>query len=43
MAISHLQPVVILLVLRAFASLPTQAAARGGHDPSGLSLPSLPL
>jgi hypothetical protein len=39
MAISRLQPVIILLlVLRAFASLPTQAVARGGRDPSGLSL-----
>ncbi|EER89180.1 hypothetical protein BDA96_10G039200 [Sorghum bicolor] len=35
MAISRLQPVIILLlVLRAFASLPTQAVARGGRDPS---------
>src|SRR5438105_4269708 len=44
MAISRLQPLFLflLLLLRAFASLPTQAAARGGRGPSGLVL-SLPL
>ncbi|WVZ82597.1 hypothetical protein U9M48_029846 [Paspalum notatum var. saurae] len=34
MAISRLQPLFLLLLLRAFTSLPTQAAARGGQDPS---------
>ncbi|CAN6165163.1 unnamed protein product [Urochloa humidicola] len=33
MAISRLQP-LFLVLLRAFASLPRQAAARGGHNPS---------
>ncbi|TKW19614.1 hypothetical protein SEVIR_4G031700v4 [Setaria viridis] len=34
MAISRLHPLFVLLLLRAFASLPMQAAARGSHGPS---------
>jgi hypothetical protein len=47
MAISRIHPLflllLLLLLLRAFALLPTQAAARGGHDLSGLFFPSLPF
>ena len=43
MAISRIHPLFLLLLLRAFALLPTQASARGGHDLSGLFLPSLPF
>ncbi|XP_039806484.1 carboxypeptidase SOL1-like [Panicum virgatum] len=32
MAISRIHPLFLLLLLRAFALLPTQASARGGHD-----------
>jgi len=32
MAISRIHPLFLLLLLRSFALLPTQAAARGGHD-----------
>ena len=40
-AISRIHP--FFLLLRALALLPTQASARGGHDLSGLFLPSLPF
>ncbi|XP_062233628.1 carboxypeptidase SOL1 isoform X2 [Phragmites australis] len=35
MAILSFHFLLLLLLLGAFSSLPTQAAARGGHDPSG--------
>ena len=43
MAISRIHPLFLLLLLRSFALLPTQAAARGGHDLPGLFLPPLPF